>query len=136
MMVTPTPSYEVPAEMRDFAEKSVDQARKAFGGFLSAAQKAVDAFEGNASTMQASASDVARKTFDFAEQNVAAAFDLAQKLVRAKDLQEAVQLQAEFARSQMAAMQAQLKEVGSITQSAVSQAAANVRSATTPANQE
>ena len=37
------PSYEIPTEMRDFAEKSVDQARKAFDGFLGAAHKAVSA---------------------------------------------------------------------------------------------
>ena len=33
--------YEIPAEMRDFAEKSVEQARKAVEGFFGAAQKAV-----------------------------------------------------------------------------------------------
>jgi phasin len=121
-MATPN-SYEVPAEMRDFAEKSVEQARKAFDGFIGAAQKAVGTLEGSASTFQANASDVTRKSFAYAEQNVSAAFDLAQKLVRAKDLQEALQLQAEYARSQYAAMQAQLKEVGSIAQSAVKQAA-------------
>ena len=37
--------YEIPAEMRDFAEKSVEQARKAFEGFIGAAQKAVSATE-------------------------------------------------------------------------------------------
>ena len=37
--------YEIPAEMRDFAEKSVEQARKAFEGFIGAAQKAVTAAE-------------------------------------------------------------------------------------------
>ena len=33
--------YEIPTEVRDFAEKSVDQARKAVSGFLDAAQKAI-----------------------------------------------------------------------------------------------
>jgi len=33
--------YEIPTEMRDFAEKSVDQARKPFDGFLGAAHKAI-----------------------------------------------------------------------------------------------
>jgi phasin len=122
-------NYEVPAEMRDFAEKSVEQARKAFEGFISAAQKAVGTFEGSASTMQANASDVTRKSFAYAEQNIAAAFDLAQKLVRAKDLQEALQLQSEYARSQFASIQSQMKEVGSLAQSAVKQAASATQSA-------
>ena len=110
--------YEVPTEMRDFAEKSVEQARKAFDGFLSAANKAVDTVQGSTATAQSSASDATKKTLSYAEQNVAAAFDHAQKLVRAADLQEAFQLQSEYARSQFAAIQAQMKEFGDLAQSA------------------
>jgi phasin len=114
-------SYEVPAEMRDFAEKSVDQARKAVDGFLGAARKTAETFEGSTGTVQASAQDLSRKTFSYAEQNIAAAFDLAQKLVRAKDMQEAMQIQAEFVRTQFNAMQTQMKEFGAAAQSAMGQ---------------
>ena len=115
------PGYEVPAEMRDFAEKSIDQARKAIDGFMSAAQKTVDTFEGSSNTLQATATDATRKTFSYAEQNLSAAFDLAQRMVRAKDPQEAMQIQAEFVRSQFQAMQTQMKEFGSMAQSAMQQ---------------
>lgn len=121
MANTPTPNYEIPAEMRDFAEKSVEQARKAMDGFLGAAQKTVDTFEGSANTVQASAKDMTRRTFTYAEQNIAAAFDLAQRMVRAKDLQEAMQIQAEFVRNQFESMQAQMKEFGTLAQSAMNQ---------------
>lgn len=121
MATNPNQNYEIPAEMRDFAEKSVEQARKAIDGFLSAAQKTVDTFEGSANTVQASAKDATRKTFAYAEQNLAAAFDLAQRMVRAKDMQEAMQIQAEFVRTQFEAMQTQMKEFGSIAQSAMKQ---------------
>jgi phasin len=107
--------------MRDFAEKSVEQARKAIDGFMSAAQKTVDTFEGSTNTLQATATDATRKTFSYAEQNLSAAFDLAQKMVRAKDPQEAMQIQAEFVRSQFQAMQTQMKEFGSMAQSAMQQ---------------
>jgi phasin len=116
-----TPSYEVPPEMRDFAEKSVEQARKAIDGFMNAAQKTVDTFEGSSATVQASAKDATRKTFTYAEQNISAAFDLAQRMVRARDMQEAMQIQAEFVRSQFEAMQLQMKEFGSLAQSAMKQ---------------
>jgi phasin len=109
--------YEIPTEMRDFAEKSVEQARKAFDGFLTAAQKAMESFEGSSSSMQSSATDATRRTLTFAEQNITAAFDHAQKLVRARDLQEAFQLQSEFARAQFAAMQGQMKELGDLASS-------------------
>ncbi|RDI57828.1 phasin [Microvirga subterranea] len=121
MATNQTPSYEIPAEMRDFAEKSVEQARKAIDGFMGAAQKTVDTLEGSANTVQSSAKDATRKTFTYAEQNIAAAFDLAQKMVRAKDVQEAMQYQAEYVRSQFEAMQAQMKELGSLAQSAMKQ---------------
>ena len=36
-----SPKFEIPAEMRVFAEKSVEQAKVAFDSFASAAQKAL-----------------------------------------------------------------------------------------------
>ena len=121
MANNPTPNYEVPAEMRDFAEKSVEQARKAVDSFLSAARRTVDTFEGSANTVQSSAKDMTRKTFSYAEQNIQAAFDLAQRMVRARDVQEAMQIQAEFVRSQFESMQTQMKEFGSMAQNTVAQ---------------
>jgi|SRR6476620_1483969 phasin len=121
MATNQTQNYEIPPEMRDFAEKSVEQARKAIDGFMSAAQKTADTFEGSANTVQASAKDAARKTFSYTEQNLSAAFDLAQRMVRAKDMQEAMQIQAEFVRTQFESMQAQMKEFGSMAQSAMKQ---------------
>lgn len=114
-------NYEVPAEMREFAEKSVEQARKAIDGFMTAAQRTADTFEGSATTVQSSAKDLSRKTFAYAEQNIAAAFDLAQKMVRAKDMQEAMQFQAEYVRAQFEAMQNQMREFGSVAQAAAKQ---------------
>lgn len=126
-----TMKYEIPAEMRDFAEKSVEQARKAFDGFLTAANKAVDTFHGSTTNIQSTASDATKKTLSYAEQNVAAAFEHAQKLVRATDVQEAMKLQSEFLRSQFTTMQGQMKELGEIAQTAARDAttkAANVAS--------
>ncbi|NNM73411.1 phasin [Enterovirga sp. DB1703] len=115
--------------MRDFAEKSVEQARKAFDGFLSAAQKAVESIEGSTSSMQSSAADATRRTLSFAEQNITAAFDHAQRLVRAKDLQEAFQLQSDFAKAQFAAIQGQMKELGELASSAARTASSQAASA-------
>jgi len=53
-------------------------------GLIGAAQKATDAAE----TLPSSAKDAMTKAMSFAENNVNAAFDLAQKLVRAKDVSE------------------------------------------------
>ena len=133
MAINNTPNFEVPTEMRDFAEKSVEQARKAIDGFMGAAQKTVDTFEGSATTVQSSAKDMTRKTFAYAEQNISAAFDMAQKMVRAKDMQEAMQVQAEFVRQQFESMQAQMREIGALAQGAMNQATTQAGQAAKPA---
>jgi phasin len=76
--------------------------------------------------------DATRKTLSYAEQNLSAAFEHAQKLVRAKDIQEAMALQTEFARSQFQAMQTQMKDLAELAQSATRSAASQ---ATNAANQ-
>ena len=52
----------------------------------------------------------------YAEQNVNAAFDLAHKLVKVKDPQEAFALQSEYVKAQISALQEQAKEIGTLIQ--------------------
>lgn len=122
--------YEVPAEMREFAERSVDQARKAFDGFIGAAQKAVDSAHGSAESARVNTHEATRKAISYAENNVAAAFELAQKLVKSKDLTEVMQHQSDFMKAQMAALQGQLKEMGAAAQDVATKAAESVSKAT------
>src|SRR5208282_1200557 len=110
--------FEIPNELRDFAERSVEQARKAFEGFVSVAQKAVGTVDDAAETTQSNVKSVGTQVFGFAEQNVNAAFDLAHKLVQAKDPQEAFTLQSEFLKTQLSSLQAQAKEIGALLQKA------------------
>jgi phasin len=113
-----TSNYEIPSEMRDFAEKSVDQARKAFEGFMGAAQKAAGQADEQTASVQSNAKAVGGKAISFAEENIRAAFDHAQRLVRAKDVNEVLSLQSEYLRSQMSTIQEQAKQLGSTFQSA------------------
>jgi phasin len=110
-MTTKSP-FEVPTEMREFAEKSVDQARKAFDGFMTAAQKASSQIQGSTETAHNTALDATKKAMTYAEGNVSAAFELAQKLVRAKDISEVMSMQTEFLKTQMASLQSQMKDLG------------------------
>jgi phasin len=112
----PSSPFEIPNELRDFAERSVEQARKAFEGFLSVAQRASGVAGETASTSPAGAKSVSAHVLSYTERNVNAAFDLAQKLARAKDPQEALALQSEYLKTQLAVLQEQAKELGSIVQ--------------------
>jgi phasin len=116
------PNFEVPTQMRQFAEQSLEQARKAVDGFMTAAQKTVTTMEAQATAAQSGAKDVGQKAMGFAEQNIANSFEFAQKLVRAKDLQEVMALQQEFLASQMKAMSEQAKDLGAAGKSAMDSA--------------
>jgi phasin len=105
-------NFEVPTQMRQFAEQSVEQAKKAVDGFMTAAQKTAAAMETQTTTAQAGAKDMGAKAMAFAEQNIANSFDFAQKLLRAKDIQEVMALQTEFVMAQMQAMTEQARELG------------------------
>jgi phasin len=113
-----SPTYQIPTEVREFAEKSVEQARKAFEGFSGAAQKAIAAVDTSALPVAANAKDVGVTALGYAEANVKAAFDLASKLVQAKDVQEVLTLQTEFAKTQFTAFQEQTKELAAALQKA------------------
>lgn len=113
-----TPNFEIPNEMRDFAEKSVDQARTAVGTMMSNAIKASEQMQSAGQTFQSTFSAAIAKSFDHAQNNANAAFDYAQKIVRTKDLREAFEVQSEFVRGQFASLQAQAKELGALAQSA------------------
>jgi phasin len=116
--MTNTP-FEVPVDLKDFAQKSVDQARKAFEGFVGVAQKTADAVDTASASARANAKSVTSQALSYAEQNVNAAFDHALKLVHAKDPQEAFALQSEYLKHQLANLQTQAKEIGTVIQSSV-----------------
>jgi phasin len=103
-MIEPKMGMEVPAQVREFAEKSVDQAEKAFDAFIDAANK-------SASMIPNPTTETSKKALSFTETNMKAAFDHARKLLHAKDLQEAVQIQTEFLKGQFAAATEQLKQL-------------------------
>jgi phasin len=111
MTSNPT-GMEIPAEMRAFAEKSVTEARKAFEGYMDAATKALGSMEKSAESVQANTREMGRKAIGFAEDNVNASLDFIQKLVSARDVQEVVRLQTEFAQAQMKNLAEQAKSLG------------------------
>src|SRR6201987_1051003 len=84
------PKLEGPAEL---AEKTIEQAEKAFKMFFDAASKSMTSMPGGSS-------EISKQALTFTEQNMQAAFEHARKLVHATDLQEAMRIQSEFLRSQ------------------------------------
>ena len=108
----PFEQFAIPNELRGFAEQSVTQARKAFEGFIEAANRTVGQMQGQAQAAHSGASEIAHKSMEYAEQNVAATFNFAQKLMQAKDAAEVMGLQTEYLGRQMQALSTQAQELG------------------------
>ena len=115
-MPNPAP-FEIP-EMQAFVERSFEQAKLAFDKFMDAAQSTMGTFESQTTVAQAGAREVTQKIKEFAEQNVAAAFDHAQKLVQAKDAQTLLTLHGEFVQSQMQVLSEQARALGEVSSKA------------------
>src|SRR4029078_2973775 len=122
-------TFKVPDEMRNVAERSVTQARPALDSLMQAGRRNTGSMEQTSDRVQAGAKDVAQKTLSAVEQNLRASLDYAERLVRARDLEEITQIQSEFARTQTEPMQAQMKEYGSVMQSAMETAKGLAQSA-------
>ncbi|MBO9420591.1 MULTISPECIES: phasin [Stappiaceae] len=122
MMTADKTGFEVPEQMRDFAEKSVDQARKAFDDFMGATHKAVTNVEESANVVQAGAADVNKKALGYAEEHVNAAFKFAQDLVKASNVEDMMKLQQDYLRTQMESLGEQAREFSNSATKAVSDA--------------
>ncbi|MCW5693884.1 MAG: phasin family protein [Pseudolabrys sp.] len=101
--------YQIPAEMREFAEKSMDQAKQAFDSFVAASRHAVGTAETQAKSLQSNAKEAGQLAMSFAERNLTASFDLAHRLLKAKDAKEVTELQVEYIKSQIATLSEQAK---------------------------
>jgi hypothetical protein len=76
-----------------------------------AAQEAVSTFDQWVKASQVGAQDLSNKAMNFAQRNVLSAFEFAQSIVQAKDVQELIQTQAEFVQSQMQVLSEQVKDL-------------------------
>ena len=103
-MTDPKLTMEVPAQVREFAEKSVDQAERAIASFMDSAIKSVVVVPGPMT-------DVAKQVLAITEANLKASFEHARKLMQAKDIGEVMQLQSDFLRNQFGVATDQFKQM-------------------------
>lgn len=118
--------FEIPSTVRDLASKSVDQAREAYNRFLEAARQAHDVVLKSSDVLTSGARELNEKAVKYTTDNLQANFDLAQRLVHAKDIKEALDIQSQFARQQLETYSHQAQELTRlVAQSAQKAAPAN-----------
>jgi len=104
--------FEIPDQMREVADRSVEQAKKAIGQYLDATQQAVAKAEGSAQSVREGAAEMGRQALAYVEENMTASFDFAKRLVQARTVEEIAALQKEFLARQMASLTEQGKSLG------------------------
>lgn len=113
------PPFEMTPEMKAFAdqtkamaEQGIETARKAFHNYLDATQKAFGAMGNSAGSTQASVTELGRTAMGYAQENVSATFTFIDRVMKARDPQEVLQIQSEFVQSQMQKLGEQTKAIG------------------------
>jgi len=102
----PKMTMEVPPQIREFAEKSVDQAEKAISSFIESATKSI-------ATVPGPMTEVAKQVLAITEASMKAQFEQARKLMQAKSINEVMQIQSEFMRDQFGAATEEFKKMTS-----------------------
>jgi hypothetical protein len=93
--------FEIPPEMRDLAEKNVEQARVAYGQFMEFMSQAMNAWSSTGGPEAGNFKALQDRAIAFAKENAERSFGLASDLAKAKDMQEVVTLQSRYVQTQM-----------------------------------
>jgi hypothetical protein len=112
--------FEMPQQLRELAEKNIEQARAAYAQFMDAMTQAVSAWSTTPSNARTSGfNDVQQLAIRFAKENADAGFKLASDLANTKDVQGVLALQSRFAQTQVVAYAHQAQELGLLIGDAV-----------------
>jgi phasin family protein len=107
-----TPKFDIPTDMRKMTEQSMEQVETAINAYLQFFKRSVP-------ENVIGSSALSDKMLQYAERNVASAFEFAQRLAQVKTVQDIFMLQTEFMREQMQAMAEQTKDLGETTTKAL-----------------
>ncbi len=108
--------FEVPEQMRAFAEKGVSQCRDNYAKFKDAAESHNGTMEAVFTCASKGASDYSAKLMEFMKANTTANLDFAQELLSVKSPSEALELWTTHARKSYETLSAQFKELTELSQ--------------------
>ena len=102
------PKLEVSAELRELAEKTIDQAEQAFGLFFDAARRST-------STAPTPVQELSKLVLAFSEESLKTSFEYARKLTLTTSLREAANIQAELVKCQMSNAEQHMRKLARVT---------------------
>jgi hypothetical protein len=101
-------------KMREMAQTTLDKAKEAVSNYMAESQKVRDKADSTMRASYSSAKEMNEKAVAFAEANVRAGFELAERLLQAKDPQEMGTVYQNHLKEQMEKMNAQFRELGNL----------------------
>lgn len=110
------PKMEIPAAFREFAEKSVSQAKDTYERMKSAAEEATDVLEDTYANASKGAADYGLKVIEATRVNTNAAFDFYSDLMTVKSYSEVIELSTAHARKQFEMLTGQTKDLATLAQ--------------------
>jgi phasin len=119
--------FEVPEQMRAFAEKGVSQARDNYAKFKDAAETHNGTIEAVFSVFSSGAKEYSAKVMEMMKETASANLDLAQAMVGIKSPSEAMELWTSHARKQFEAFTAHSKELAELTQKVAADSAEPIK---------
>ena len=108
--------FEVPEQVRAFAEKGVSQARDSYAKFKDAAEAHNTTVEAVFTSASKGVAEYSAKLMDILKANTGATLDLAQSLVGVKSPTEAVELWTSHAKQQFETFTANARELTELAQ--------------------
>jgi phasin len=108
--------FEVPEQVRAFAEKGVSQARDNYAKFKDVAERHNGTMEAVFTTASKGASEYSAKLIEIIKANTTANLDFAQSLFGVKSPSEAIELWTSHARKQFETFTANTKALTELTQ--------------------
>src|SRR6266849_9968814 len=108
--------FEVPEQMRAFAEKGVSQARDSYAKFKDVAESHNGTIEAVFTTASKGYSEYSAKLMEIMKANTTATLDFAQELLSVKSPSEALELYTSHAKKQFEALTAHSKELTELGQ--------------------
>ena len=119
--------FEVPEQMRAFAEKGVSQARDSYAKFKDAAETHNGTIEAVFTTASKGASEYSAKLMEFMKANTSTALDFAQQLLGVKSPSEAMELWTSHARKSFESFTAHGKELAELAQKVATDSAEPIK---------
>jgi phasin len=119
--------FEVPEQMRAFAEKGVSHARDSYAKFKDVAETHNGTIEAVFTTASKGASEYSAKLMEMMKANTTATLDFAQALIAVKSPSEAVELWTSHAKKQFEAFTAHTKELAELTQRVAAETAEPIK---------